>query len=93
MKTLILSLSMLVAASAFANEAADERMNRQPFTSTASGAEVRAEYIAAREAGTLPVTSEAASLATPALAAEADRAAVRQQARFAARNRPLDLLP
>lgn len=93
MKTVILSLAMLAAASAFANEAADEQMNRQSFTSTAARAEVRSEYIAARKAGTLPVTSEAASLPTQGVSTKSDRDAVRQEARVASRQRQVDLLP
>lgn len=93
MKTVILSLALLAAASAFANEAADEQMNRQSFTSTATRAEVRSEYIAARQAGTLPVTSEAASLVTQAVSTRSDRDVVRQEARVAARQRQVDLLP
>lgn len=93
MKTVILSLAMLAAAPAFANEAADEQMNRQSFAGTATRAEVRSEYIAARQAGTLPVTSEAASLVSQAVSTKIDRDAVRQEARVAARQRQVDLLP
>ena len=79
MKTALISLALLAAAPVFANEAADEQFNRQSFTSVATRAEVQQQFLAAREAGTLPVTSEAASLLPPAAFGVTTRAEVRQQ--------------
>lgn len=62
MKTLVASLMMLGAATAFANEAADERHNRLAFQGATARAAVQADYLAARANGTLPDTGETASL-------------------------------
>lgn len=89
MKTLLVSLMMLGAASAFANEAADERHNRQTFQSATSRDAVRADFLTARSNGTLPVTSESGSLELPAPMATGtlSRAEVNAEARQAARTR------
>lgn len=90
MKILLVSLMMLGAASAFANEAGDDQANRQTFQSATSRAAVQAEYLTARSQGTLPDTSEAASLQVqgPTVPNSAQtRAEVKQQARQAARKR------
>ena len=79
MKTAIISLALLAAAPVFANEAADELANRQSFTSVTTRAEVRQQYLAARESGTLPATSEAASALPAAPSSVTTRAEVRQQ--------------
>lgn len=85
MKTAVLSLMMLAAASAFANEAADDRANRQTFQSATTRAAVQAEYLTARSQGTLPDTSDAASLRTQRPTVSKSRTQVRQEARQAAR--------
>ena len=90
MKTVVLSLMMLGAASAFANEAADDQVNRQVFQSVTTRAAVQAEYLTARSQGTLPVTSEAASLQVlgPTVSSSSQsRAKVKHEARQAARTR------
>ena len=90
MKTLAVSIMILGAATAFANEAADDRANRQTFESATTRAAVQAEYLTARAQGTLPVTSEAASLQVqgPIVPGSAlSRAEVRHEARQAARTR------
>jgi hypothetical protein len=90
MKTFLVSLMMLGAASAFANEAADEQHNRQTFQSVTTRAAVQTDYLAARSNGTLPVTSEAASLQVQAptgAKSSPSRADVKLEARQAARTR------
>lgn len=90
MKTLLVSLMMLGAATAFANEAADEQHNRQTFQSATTRAAVQADYLTARSTGTLPVTSEAASLqvqASTVANSSVSRADVKLEARLAARTR------
>ena len=90
MKTLIASLIMLGATSAFANEAADEQHNRQTFQGGTTRAAVQADYLTARSNGTLPVTSEAASLqvqAPTAATSSVSRTDVKREARAAARTR------
>jgi hypothetical protein len=67
MKSIPLSILLLAAASAFANEAADEQRNRLSFRGELARPEVRADYLKARADGTLPVTSEAASAAVLAV--------------------------
>jgi hypothetical protein len=90
MKTLVVSLMMLGAASAFANEARDDQANRQAFQSATTRAAVQAEYLTARSQGTLPVTSDAASLQVqgPTVSnSSQSRDEVKHQAREAARTR------
>ena len=79
MKTAIITLALLAAAPVFANEAADEQSNRQSFTSVTTRAEVRQQYLTARAAGTLPMTSEVGSVLAPAGSSATTRAEVRQQ--------------
>jgi hypothetical protein len=74
MKNVLISILLLSAGAAFANEAGDEQVNRAAFDGQRTRAEVRAEYLGARTAGTLPVTSEAASLQAPAAPARFARA-------------------
>lgn len=81
---------MLGAATAFANEAADERHNRLAFQGATTRAAVQADYLAARANGTLPDTGETASLRTPAptgAASTVSRDDVKREARVAARTR------
>lgn len=86
MKTVLISLALLASASAFANDAADDRANREVFRGIATRAEVRSEYLHARQAGTLVPTDETASLRTPAAPAGGQaRDGVRREARQAAR--------
>jgi len=61
MKTLTFSILLMSAAAAFANEAADERMNHGPFEGQLTRAQVASEYLSARAEGTLPDTSEIGS--------------------------------
>lgn len=81
---------MLGAATAFANEAADERHNRLAFQGATARAAVQADYLAARANGTLPDTGETASLRaqTPmGPAGTVSRDDARREARVAARTR------
>lgn len=89
MKTVLISLAILASASAFANEAADDRANREAFAGVAATrAEVQSEYLHARAAGTLAPTDETASLRAPAAPAGGQaRDDVRREARQAARQR------
>lgn len=88
MKTLLISIAILASASAFANEAADERANRESFMGVATRAEVQSEYLHARAAGTLAPTDETASLRAPAAPGGGQaRDDVRREARQAARQR------
>lgn len=88
MKTVLISLAILASASAFANEAADDRANREAFAGGATRAEVQSGYLHARAAGTLAPTDETASLHPPAaLAGGQARDDVRREARQAARQR------
>ncbi|NKE68492.1 hypothetical protein RAMLITH_21980 [Ramlibacter sp. RBP-2] len=88
MKTVLISLAILASASAFANEAADDRANREAFAGVATRAEVQSGYLRARAAGTLVPTDETASLRAPA-APDGGQARddVRREARQAARQR------
>lgn len=88
MKTVLISLAILASASAFANEAADDRANRDAFAGGATRAEVQSEYLRARATGSLVPTDETASLRAPAAPAGAQaRDDVRREARQAARQR------
>lgn len=88
MKTLLISLAFLASASAFANEAGDERANREAFHGGATRAEVRSGYLQARAAGTLVPTGETASLQPATVPAPVQaREEVRREARQAARQR------
>lgn len=58
MKTYVLPALLMTAAVSFANEAADDRMNRAAFDSQLSRSEVQSEFLRARSEGTLPDTSE-----------------------------------
>jgi hypothetical protein len=87
MQKSLIALFLLTTSAAFANEAADDQANRAAFAGTATRAEVTAEYLRARGLGQLPDTSEAASLASPAIASVRSRDAVRAEAVQAARAR------
>lgn len=89
MKTIVVSLMMLGAASAFANEATDDQRNRQTFQGVTTRAAVQAEYLAARANGTLPVTGETASpqAQAPTAAGAVPRDEVKREARVTARTR------
>lgn len=94
MKHVTFIIASLAAAAAFANDASEELLNRQPtFRSTMTRAEVQAEYLDARRSGTLPLVGEAASQASPTVAGQADRNRVRDEARMASRRLRMDLLP
>jgi hypothetical protein len=63
MKTYLLPILLMSAAVSFANEAADDRMNRSPaFESQLSRSAVQSEFMQARADGTLPDTSETGSM-------------------------------
>ncbi|WP_332813623.1 hypothetical protein [Ramlibacter sp.] len=84
----VFGLLVATAMSSFANEASDELANRTPYQSVLSRQAVQDAYLAARKAGTLPVTSEAASLQTPTVPENDEaRAEARRQALEAARQR------
>ena len=88
MKTVLISIAILASVSAFANEASDERANREVFTGVATRAAVQSDYLHARATGTLAPTGETASLQAPVVfAGEQARDDVRLQARQAARQR------
>lgn len=88
MKAIAITLLAFAATAALANEAGDELANRSVVQSVASRQAVQQAYEAARRSGTLPVTSEAASLErTEVPANEQARLEARQQAREAARQR------
>lgn len=94
MKKIATSLLLIgAAASAFANEATDERQNRASFSGERTRAEVKAEYVNARRAGSLANTSESASLETQAPTGSfRSRAEVRAEAVQAARDHVIDQL-
>ncbi len=86
MKAALLTLLVFTGGAALANEAGDELANRAAVQSSLSRQAVQQEYLDARRDGTLPVTSEAASLAVSIVPVnEARRDEVRRQARQAAR--------
>ena len=63
MKTTILPVLLMSAAVSFANEAADDRMNREAaFQSQLTRSAVQSDFAQARAAGTLPDTSETGSM-------------------------------
>lgn len=95
MKTLLVSIAILASASAsaFANEAADERANRETFAGVATRAAVQSAYLHARQTGTLVPTDETASLQAPAVSGGVQaRDDVRREARQAARQRVIHQL-
>lgn len=87
MKKIIISTLLLSAFSAFANEAGDDLRNRAAFQSDFTRAEVRADYLRAKSAGTLVDASEAASQKTPTIGQSVPRGSLREQAEKAARTR------
>lgn len=93
MKAVLLTLLVFTGTAALANEAGDELANRTAVQSTASRQSVQDAYLAARQAGTLVVTSEAASLGVASVPVnEAARIEARRQAREAAREHVVDEL-
>ena len=62
MKTLLFPVLLMSAAFSFANEAADDRMNRASFESQLTRSAVQAGFVQARAEGTLPDTSEAGGM-------------------------------
>ncbi len=86
MKAVLISLLVFAGTAALADDAAQELANRTPFQSVLSRQSVQEAYLAARRDGTLPVTSEAASLApVVVVGGEQDRSQARLQAREAAK--------
>jgi hypothetical protein len=88
MKKTLLSILLVSSFGAFANEAGDELQNRSRFQGERTRAEVRAEFLNAKAAGTLIDTSEAASQQSllPTVS-ELSRASVKFEAIQAARTR------
>ena len=90
MKAVLLTLLVFTGTAALANEAGDESANRTAFHSTLSRQSVQQEYLAARRDGTLPITSDAASVGVTSVPVnEAARLDARREARQAARQRPV----
>jgi hypothetical protein len=88
MKKTILSILLASSFGAFANEAAEELQNRSQFQGERTRAEVRAEFMNAKAAGTLIDTSEAASQESQGLVeSDRSRASVKVEAVQAARTR------
>jgi hypothetical protein len=88
MKKTILSILLASSFGAFANEAGDELQNRPQFQGERTRAEVRAEFLNAKAAGTLIDTSEAASQRPQGpIASDRSRASVKVEAVQAARTR------
>lgn len=88
MKTVAITLLALASTASFANVASDELANRTAFSSVASRQAVKDAYLDARRSGTLPVTSDAASLETVTVPkSDEARIEARRQAREAARQR------
>ncbi|MEZ0309478.1 MAG: DUF4148 domain-containing protein [Ramlibacter sp.] len=79
MKTSIIAILLLASSAAFANEAADDPAKSAPFVGERTRAEVKAELMAAQQAGTL-ATSEYASNQMPAFKAERSRFDARVEA-------------
>lgn len=94
MKTaVVISLLVVAATSSFANPASDELANRTPFQGVLSRQAVQDAYLQARQAGTLPVTGEAASLGTVTVPTNDEaRIEARRQAHQAARQRVIHQL-
>jgi hypothetical protein len=88
MKAVLITLLVFAGTAALADDAGQELANRTPFQSVLSRHAVQEAYLTARRDGTLPVTSEAASLAPiVVLGSEQERTQVRLQAREAAKGR------
>ena len=87
MNKIIISTLLLSAFSAFANEAGDDLQNRAAFQGDLTSAEVRADYVRAKAAGTLIDTSEAASLKSQTVTQSAPRGSLKAEAVQAARTR------
>ena len=87
MKKIIISTLLLGAFSAFANEAGDDLQNRSAFQGERTRAEVRADYLRAKAAGTLVDTSEAASQQSQSVGQSAPRGSLKAEAVQAARTR------
>jgi hypothetical protein len=84
----IIALLLLSSAAAFANEAADEQMNRSSFIGERTRAELKAELQQAQQQGALGVHSEyVAYLQQPSFGSSRNPADVRAEAVQAARTR------
>jgi hypothetical protein len=86
MKYSIIALVLLTSATAFANEAADERLNRTAPAGERTRAEVKAEVLRAQAQGTL-ASGDYAGNATQSAAGDRARSEVRAEAVQAARAR------
>jgi hypothetical protein len=88
MQKSIIALLLLGSAAAFANEAADEQVNRSSFVGERTRAEVKAEVLQAQRQGAVGVHLEyAAYLEQPSFSSGSDREAIRAEAVQAARTR------
>jgi hypothetical protein len=84
----IIAILLLSSAAAFANEAADEQMNRSSFIGERTRAEVKAELQRAQQQGVVGVHSEyAAYLQQPSFSSSRNPADIRAEAVQAARTR------
>ncbi len=82
----LIALFLFTSAAAFANEAADEQANRAAFAGERTRAEVQADILHARNAGTLS-TSDYPGPAQAGSASMRSRSEVRAEAMQAARTR------
>lgn len=85
MKTSITAILLLASGAAFANEAADDPAKSAPFIGERTRAEVKAELLAAKQAGTL-FTNDYAHQQMPPLKGERSRFEARTEALQAARS-------
>ncbi|MBI5278423.1 MAG: DUF4148 domain-containing protein [Burkholderiales bacterium] len=84
MKTSSIAILLLASGAAFANEAADDLSRSAPFAGGRTRAEVKAETMAAKQAGTLG-TSQYTAGRTPEFKGERSRGERRYEAVQAAR--------
>ncbi len=76
----LIAILLLASTTAFANEAADELANRTPFMGDRTRADVQAEVVDARAAGTLNVDLYTANHNSQAVHSQRSRTAVRAEA-------------
>ena len=80
MKNIFVSILLLASAGAYADSAADSQLREAAAQSSLTRAEVKAEYYAAKAAGTLFDLSEGAAIKSEAASSERSRAEVRLEA-------------
>lgn len=88
----LVPLLLLTSSMAFANEAADELANRDPFTGERTHAEVQAETARARAAGILSGNLYDANKNSQAVESRRSRIEVRSEAIKASHKRVVDQL-